>query len=188
MGTDIHRVAAVADIAKRAGAYAMRGEQVDGMDVLKVFDVVKDCADYVRSGKGPVLVEALTYRFRGHSMADPATYRDKAELEEERKRDPIPRLRDYLLKSKKFTEAELTEVEQNVKVVVDQAVKFADSSPEPSLEELQRDTLVEPDEEDVKPRERVLGVRVTSWPEYPSPGIKVTWELEPKPTREQKAG
>lgn len=188
MGTDIHRVAAVADIAKRASAYAMRGEQVDGMDVLKVYDMVKDCADYARNGKGPVLVEAMTYRFRGHSMADAATYREKAELEEERKRDPIPRLRDFLVKNKKLDESELDSADASVKKIVDEAIKFADMSPEPPIEELYTDLLVAPGEEDVRPRERVHGVRVTSWPQYPSKDIKVTWELEPKRVPEQKAG
>src|SRR5262245_46859780 len=97
MGTAITRVAAVPQIAKRSAGYAMRGEQVDGMDVLKMHEMVSDCAEYCRSGKGPVLLEALTYRFRGHSVVDPATYRSKQEVEEERKGDPIPKLRDHVV-------------------------------------------------------------------------------------------
>jgi pyruvate dehydrogenase E1 component alpha subunit len=187
MGTDIHRVAAVAEIAQRAVGYAMRGEQVDGMDVLKVYDAVQTAAEDARAGKGPVLLEALTYRYRGHSMADPATYREKSEVEEERKRDPIPHLRDVLVKGKKATDAELDAMDAEAKQVVDAAVKFADASPEPSLDELWTDLYVAEGDADVKPRERVLQASV-AWPQYPGPELKVTWELEPRPKAEKKAG
>lgn len=190
MGTAINRVAAVPEIYKRASAYAMRGEQVDGMDALEVFEAVSDCAAYCRAGKGPVLLEANTYRFRGHSMADPATYRDKLEVDEERKNDPIPKLRAHILKVKAASEAQLDAIDAEVKKVVDEAVKFADASPEPSLEELWRDVIVEEGEEDVRPRERVHGIQVP-WPKYPSgTELEVTWELEPSPkpsTAEKKA-
>jgi pyruvate dehydrogenase E1 component alpha subunit len=185
MGTAITRVAAVHEMHKRAGAYAMRGEKMDGMDALAVFETVADCAEYARSGKGPVLLEANTYRFRGHSMADPATYRQKTEVEDERKNDPIPKLRAHILKVKAATEKELDAIDAEVKKEVDAAVKFADESPEPSLDELWRDTIVEPGEEDVKPRERVLGQKV-KWPSYPSgQELKVTWVLEPDQTESQ---
>lgn len=190
MGTAITRVAAVADIYKRAAGYAMRGEVVDGMDVLKVHEMVSDCAEYCRAGKGPVLLEAKTYRFRGHSMADPATYRQKSEVEDERKNDPIPKLHDFILKKKLASEDELNALDAEAKRLSDEAVKFADQSPEPSLEELWRDTIVEPGEEDVKPRERVLGQKV-NWPSYPSgQELKVTWDLEPREAAatEKKAG
>jgi pyruvate dehydrogenase E1 component alpha subunit len=131
----------------------------------------------MRAGKGPVLLEAMTYRFRGHSMADPATYRQKAEVEEERKNDPIPKLRDHMVKQKVATEEQLDAIDAETKKICEQAVKFADESPEPSEEELWRDTIVEPGEEDVKPRERVLNARA-NWPTYPT-DFKVTWEIEP---------
>ncbi|MBX5481766.1 MAG: pyruvate dehydrogenase (acetyl-transferring) E1 component subunit alpha [Myxococcaceae bacterium] len=180
MGTAIDRVAAVPEIARRASAYAMRGEQMDGMDVLAVYEAMTDAIDYARKGKGPVLMEALTYRFRGHSMADPATYRQRAEVEEEMKRDPILKLREYLVKKKIAKEEDLTAIDEEVKKEVDEAVAFADASPEPALEEIWRDILVEEGEEDVKPRERVLGKKVESWPETPPPDLKVTWEVEPR--------
>src|SRR5262249_57884482 len=132
MGTDINRVSAVPEIYKRASAFAMRGEQVDGMDAVRVHDLVKDCAEDARAGKGPVLVEARTYRYRGHSMADPATYREKSEVESERKNDPLPKLRDYLVRAKLATDKDLEEIDAEAKKVVDQAIKFADQSPEPS--------------------------------------------------------
>ncbi len=179
MGTAIRRVAAVPEIHKRAAAYAMRGEAVDGMDAITMYEAVKDAADYARAGKGPVLLEANTYRFRGHSMADAASYRQKQEVEEERKNDPIPKLRAHLVKNKLSTDEELDAIDAEVKQQVDAAVKFADESPEPSLEELWRDTIVEDGEPDVHPRERVLGVKV-QWPSYPSgQQLKVTWDLEP---------
>ena len=181
MGTAIARTSAVAEIHKRGVAYGMRSEAVDGMDVLKMYEAVKDAAEYIRSGKGPVLMEANTYRFRGHSMADPANYRTKQEVEDERKNDPIPRLRDYTLKKKLAVDADFEAIENEVREQVDAAVKFADESPEPDLEELWRDTIVEEGEEDVRPRERVLGVKVTNWPKSPSgQELKVTWDLEPR--------
>jgi pyruvate dehydrogenase E1 component alpha subunit len=186
MGTAIARVSAVPEIYKRAAAYGMRGEPVDGMDCLKMYEAVKDAAEHCRAGKGPVLLEANTYRFRGHSMADPATYRTKEEVEEERKNDPIPKLREYTLKKKLAAEAEFEAIDEEIKAQVDAAVKFADESPEPSLEELWRDTIVEPGEEDVRPRERVLGVKV-KWPSYPSgQELKVTWDLEPREQAERE--
>jgi pyruvate dehydrogenase E1 component alpha subunit len=187
MGTAIGRVSAEPEIHKRASAYNMRGEAVDGMDVLKMYDAVKDAADYCRAGKGPVLLEANTYRFRGHSVVDPASYRSKEEVEEERKKnDPIHKLRDYIVKKKVASEAELDAIEEEIKAQVDAAVKFADESPEPSLDELWRDTIVEPGEEDVRPRERVLGMKV-KWPSYPSgQELKVTWDLEPREKAERE--
>ena len=167
----------------------MRGEKVDGMDALKVFETVQDCAEHCRAGKGPVLLEANTYRFRGHSMADPATYRQKTEVEDERRNDPIPKLREHILKVKAANEQALDAIDAEAKQRVDAAVKFADESPEPSLDELWRDTLVAEGEEDVHPRTRVLGEKV-QWPSYPSgQELKVTWEIEPKEPAagEQKA-
>jgi pyruvate dehydrogenase E1 component alpha subunit len=186
MGTAIARTSAVAEIHKRGCAYAMRHEAVDGMDCLTMYEAVKDAVEYIRAGNGPVLMEANTYRFRGHSMADPATYRTRQEVEDERKNDPIPRIKDYTLKQGLATEAEFDAIDAEVRQVVDAAVKFADESPEPDLAELWRDTIVEPGEEDVRPRERVLGVKVINWPSYPSgQELKVTWDLEPREDAEK---
>ena len=180
MGTAIVRTAAVAEIYKRSAGYAMRGEQCDGMDALKVHAALSDCLEHCRSGKGPVLLEARTYRFRGHSMADPATYRTKTEVEEERKNDPIPRLREHIVSNKVAGDAELDAIDAEVKAICEQAVKFADGSPEPSLEELWRDTIVAEGEEDVRPRQRVLGAQV-EWPAWPGPrDFEVRWEIEPR--------
>jgi len=191
MGTAFARVSPLPEVYKRASAYAMRGEMVDGMDVIKVYDAVRDCAAHCRAGKGPVLLETNTYRYRGHSMSDPATYRTKGEVELKRKGDPIPKLRQYCVEQLKIPEAEFEKIDAEVKATVDAAVKFADESPEPSLEELHTDIFVEPGEQDVRPRERVHGVKV-EWPSYPSgQSLKVTWDLEPREQAEEaeeKAG
>jgi len=156
-----------------------------------VYEAVKDCAAHARSGKGPVLLEANTYRYRGHSMSDAATYRTKAEVEQERKGDPIPKLRQYCVEQLKIPESEFEKIDAEVKATIDAAVKFADESPEPSLDELHEDVMVEPGEPDVKPRERVLGIKV-DWPVWPGPkDYKVTWDLEPREQAEEadvKAG
>ena len=107
-------------------------------------------------------------------------------MEHERKNDPIPKLKEYALKNKIATEAEFDAIDEEIKAQVDAAVKFADESPEPSVDELWRDTIVEPGEEDVRPRERVLGMKV-KWPSYPSgQELKVTWDLEPRQQAERE--
>lgn len=179
MGTDIARVSAQPDIHKRADAYNMRGESVDGMDVLAVYDLVKELAASIRAGKGPVLLECFTYRFRGHSMSDAATYRTKEEVEQERQRDPIIKLREHILKLRGGTQAQLDVIDEDVKKLVDEAIEFADASPEPPLEDVWTHGLVADGEPDVKPRERVRGATDVKWPSYPT-DFKVTWDLEPK--------
>jgi pyruvate dehydrogenase E1 component alpha subunit len=180
MGTAMERVSAVPEVYKRAVGYQMRGERVDGHDVFTVYEAAKDCAAHCRAGKGPVLLEADTYRYRGHSMSDAATYRSKEEVQTERKADPIPRLRAWATAAKVATEGDFDAVEAEVKATVDEAVKFADASPEPAVEEVWTDHYVEPSERDVPPRERVHGAKVV-WPTYPSgKELRVTWELEPQ--------
>ncbi len=180
MGTDFSRVSAEPSIAKRAQSYRMRSEEVDGMNVLQVYEKSKAMVDWVRAGNGPALLEAHCYRFRGHSMSDPATYRSKEEVEEERKRDPIVQLRDHLLKSKVVDELTLGQMSEEVKKVVDEAVAFAEASSEPALDEIWTDNWVEDGEHDVRPRERVRGLKDVPWPIYSSQ-FDVTWELEPLP-------
>jgi pyruvate dehydrogenase E1 component alpha subunit len=182
MGTDIRRVSAVPEIYKRAIAYDMHGEPADGMDVIKFHDVMKEAADRCRKGQGPVLIEANTYRYRGHSMSDAATYRTKEEVEEEKtQNDPITKLRDHLLKKKIATEPQLDAIDDEEKKICEQAVAFADAAPEPPLEEVYGDIYVQPGEPDTHPRERVLGAKDVKWPKYPSgTELKVTWDLEPQ--------
>ncbi len=141
MGTSQARHAA-GELYKRGEAYGIPGEQVDGMDVLAVRKAANDAMDYIRSGKGPVLLEIQTYRYRGHSMSDPAKYRTKEELEETREqRDPIERLRKYLTDKKMLDEAGFKEIEDRIKTICLEAVEFAKQSPEPPLEDLWTDVL-----------------------------------------------
>jgi pyruvate dehydrogenase E1 component alpha subunit len=157
----------------------MRGETVDGMDVLAVHDTVKDIAAYIRAGKGPVLLEAFTYRFRGHSMSDAATYRTKDEVEQEKQRDPILKLRGVILEKKFASEAQLDAIDDEEKKIVEAAIAFADQSPEPPLEDVWTHHFVEPGDADEHPRARVRGATDVKWPTYPA-DFKVSWELEPR--------
>lgn len=178
MGTDIHRVSAEPDIHKRMTAFRMRGDSVDGMDVLAVYEKSKEMISEIRSGKGPALLEAYTYRFRGHSMSDAATYRTKGEVEEEKSRDPIETLGAKLEKEGFLNAAAKEALEAKIAEDINAALAFAEESPEPGLEELERHTYVEPGEPDEHPRERVRGVKV-DWPTHKEK-FSVTWELEPK--------
>ncbi len=179
MGTDIARVSSVPDIHKRAPGWDMRGEAVDGMDVMAVYEKAKELVEWIRAGNGPVLLEAYTYRFRGHSMSDAATYRTKDEVEQEKQRDPILKLRKQLLDKKAATEAQLDAIDDEEKAVVEKALAFADASPLPPDSDIWTHGLVEEGEADVKPRERVLGATDVKWPAFPT-DFKVTWDLEPK--------
>jgi pyruvate dehydrogenase E1 component alpha subunit len=116
---------------KKACAYDIPAEQVDGMDPLATYEVIKKAAEHCRSGKGPYLVEALTFRYRGHSMADPEQYREKKEVEEWRPRDPIPAFRANLIEHGVLTEKQASEIEAEIEAQLEDAVKFADESPEP---------------------------------------------------------
>jgi pyruvate dehydrogenase E1 component alpha subunit len=145
MGTSIERGMANLDIAGKAAAYGMPGLAVDGMDVLAVRDAVAKAVDVARRDKRPCLIEARTYRFRGHSMRDPtaALYRTRAEVEEERKRDPITLLEDRLRTAGLASEQEVKALDAEVRRVVEEAVRFAEESPEPPLNALLEDVFVE---------------------------------------------
>ena len=138
MGTAIHRALAQTEIWRFAENYGMSAEAVDGMDVLAVRDVVARAVERARRDKAPALIEARTYRFRGHSMRDPAgsVYRTKEEVEREKLRDPIALFSDRCLKEGVLTEADLKTIEKTINDVADEAVAFAEASPEPPPEEL----------------------------------------------------
>jgi len=135
MGTRQSRVMAIENVADRAAAYGIPGIVVDGNDVMAVYEAAREAVERVRGGKGPMLMECKTYRHKGHSRFDPATYRPKEEVEEWLKRDPIARFRARLLKMKTLTEEEADKIEQEVVAVVEDAVKFALESPYPAPEE-----------------------------------------------------
>jgi pyruvate dehydrogenase E1 component alpha subunit len=139
MGTRQSQVMLIENVADRAQAYGISGVTVDGNDVLAVYEVTKIAVENARAGKGPTLIECKTYRHKGHSRVDPATYRPKPEVSEWMKRDPIIRLRTHLLETHKLTEEETKKIETEVTVAIEAAVKFATESPYPAPEEALED-------------------------------------------------
>ncbi|UCH71339.1 MAG: thiamine pyrophosphate-dependent dehydrogenase E1 component subunit alpha [Candidatus Bathyarchaeota archaeon] len=135
MGTRQSRVMAIQNVADRAAAYGIPGIVVDGNDVIAVYEAARKAVDRARSGEGSTLLECKTYRHKGHSRFDPATYRPKEEIEEWLKRDPIRRFRAKLLELKTLNEVEADKIEGEVVAVVEDAVRFAIESPYPSPEE-----------------------------------------------------
>src|SRR6266542_1632941 len=141
MGTAIHRALAQTEIWRFAETYGIHGEAVDGMDVLAIRECVGRAVERSRRDKSPALIEVRTYRFRGHSMRDPAgaVYRTKEEVEREKLRDPIVLFRDRALGEGLVTEADVRTIEKDVNDLVDEAVAFAEASPEPPVEWLLTD-------------------------------------------------
>lgn len=142
MGTSVERASAVSEIRQKAEGYGMKNERVDGMDVLAVYEAAKQAIDYVRKEGKPYLLEAVTYRFRGHSMGDPERYRTQDEVKKWQDNDPIGMFRDKLVK-KGIPENELDAIEARAMEETRTAVEFAESSPEPGLDELFKDVFVE---------------------------------------------
>ena len=145
MGTSLERALAQTEIWKFGEVYGIPSEPVDGMDVLAVRDVVGRAVERARTDKTPTLIEARTYRFRGHSMRDPAgaVYRTKEEVEREKLRDPIALFRDKAIKAGWLSEADVRAIEKDVNDRIDDAVAFADASPEPPVEWLLTDIYKE---------------------------------------------
>ena len=136
MGTALERHSAVTDLSKKAEGFGVPGSQCDGMDVLDTEAVIAEAVRCAREERKPQLVEAVTYRFRGHSMADPEEYRTKEEVEEWRERDPITTFAKRLLDEGTLTEKDLEKLDDEAMHRVDEAVKFADKSPFPDLASL----------------------------------------------------
>ncbi len=137
MGTALSTHSSLTEIHQKARGYGMPGDKFDGMDILTVRDHVKTAAERARSGGGPSLLEAMTYRFRGHSMADPQLYREKTEIEEWRtKRDPILLLTSKMYAQGIFSEEDTKQVDEQVDAQIIAASKFAEESPFPKPEEL----------------------------------------------------
>lgn len=131
IGTSVERASALADIHKRTCGYDIPSVRVDGMDVMAVHDAVKWGAEWVRQQNRPYLIEALTYRFRGHSMADPGKYRSAAEVELWKARDPLPAFAIRLIEEGIVTQSELGAIKQEAIAIVQEAVTFAEESPWP---------------------------------------------------------
>jgi pyruvate dehydrogenase E1 component alpha subunit len=144
MGTSVARASAVPDLHVRGEAYGIPGVQVDGMDVVAVNKAAMEAVARTRGGGGPIILEMLTYRYRGHSMSDPAKYRTKEEVSKMRsEHDPIDLVRQRLLDGKFADEAALKEIDRKVKETITEATEFAQESPEPDARELWTDVLVE---------------------------------------------
>ena len=143
MGTAVERAAAGPDLYHRGAAYGIPGEMVDGMDVLAVRAAALRALGHARSGKGPYILEVQTYRYRGHSMSDPAKYRTKEEVTRMREQhDPIDTFRQRLEQDGVLDEARLKEIDRDVKAIVAEAAEFAQTCPEPDPSELWTDVLV----------------------------------------------
>ncbi|MDB5588474.1 MAG: pdhA [Devosia sp.] len=143
MGTSIERAAATTDLSTRGASFNIPGEQVDGMDVRLVHDAAERAIEHARSGKGPYILEMLTYRYRGHSMSDPAKYRTKDEVTKYRQeRDPIEQVKARLLEAGYETEDSLKKIEADIRAIVTEAADFATTAPEPDAAELWTDITV----------------------------------------------
>ncbi len=142
MGTSVKRSSA-GTLYRRGEGYGIPGEQVDGMDIFAVQAAARQALDYIRTGNGPYILEVMTYRYRGHSMSDPAKYRTKEEVDGMKQdRDPITMIKD-MLQARGVAEADIKEIDKEIKEIVNDAASFAQESPEPAAEELWTDVLVE---------------------------------------------
>ena len=143
MGTSVARTTNVEDMSKMGLSYEMPSFVVDGMTVEAVHEAIADACEHVRAGKGPVLLDIRTYRYKGHSMSDPQKYRTKEEVEEYKGEDPIAKVLNTIKEHNLATEEEIKAIQKHVKDTVAESVKFAEESPEPEAHELYEDVYVE---------------------------------------------
>jgi pyruvate dehydrogenase E1 component alpha subunit len=143
MGTAVDRASAVSEMIQKASAYGMDGVQVDGMNVMEVYDATKAALARVRDGDGPQFLEMITYRFEGHSMGDPLRYRTKEEVEKWREDGPIGILERHLLAEDLADRETLDAIDKEVEETIEEAVEFAENSPLPDPEDLYTDVYVE---------------------------------------------
>ena len=136
MGTSVDRASAGTDLFKRGEAFGIKGKKIDGMDVFKVIDAAQLAGDYVRSGKGPYILEVQTYRYKGHSMSDPAKYRTKEELESYKVNDPINIAAKVILKKKILSKNDLEKINSEIIKEIKDAAQYAIDSPFPEEKEL----------------------------------------------------
>ena len=136
MGTSVERASAVSEIRQKAEGYSIPNERIDGMDVLEVLDAAGKAIKKIRSGEGPYFLEIITYRYRGHSMGDPERYREAEEIKRWQEEDPIGIYHRQLIEKEIATEEELDTVIDQVEAEVEEAVQFAESSPDPEPDQL----------------------------------------------------
>ena len=143
MGTAVSRASSQTDFSKRGISFNIPGEQVDGMDVRAVREAAQRALDWCRTGNGPYILEMQTYRYRGHSMSDPAKYRSKEEVQKMRdEHDPIEQIRARILREKHASEDELKQIDAKVRAIVADAAEFATHDPEPDVSELWTDIVI----------------------------------------------
>ena len=143
MGTSVERIRSNGkSFSNLAEGYGIPSTVVDGMDVIAVKETTKEVVDKVRKGNGPALIEATTFRFQGHSMADPAKYRESSEVDEWRKKDPLESFPEYIISKNIASKEEINDVKKSVEDEMDAAVKFATESNEPDLESLSKDVYL----------------------------------------------
>lgn len=142
MGTAFHRVSSVYDFSIMGVSYGIPGKQVNGMDVIEVYEAVSQVVKHAREERLPSFLEIKTYRYRGHSMSDPAKYRTKQELQQHKERDPILMLKSNMIENNLLTEEEYKAIDQECKELSDESVRFAEESEQPALETLYEDILV----------------------------------------------
>ena len=128
MGTPLDQASSIEDLAKRADGYDMDWQIVDGMDVIEVYEATKKTAERIRAGKAPEMIEAKTYRYRGHSVSDPEVYRTKEEVEEWKRRDPIDRMRNKLKGEGTLSDEQFKQIDEEVERIMDEAIEFADKA------------------------------------------------------------
>lgn len=145
MGTSVERTSNVSDLYKLGHGYEMPSEPVNGMSFEAVYEAVKKAADRARKGEGPTLLEMKTYRYKGHSMSDPAKYRTKEEVEDYKSQDPIQQVLEIITKNKYANDEELEAIQLRVKEAVEECVKFSEESPFPDPSELYEDVYVQSD-------------------------------------------
>ena len=143
MGTAVNRASAVETMVEKAAAYGMEGKQVDGMNILEMYNATAEALAAIRDGAGPQFLEALTYRYEGHSMGDPLRYRTKDEVEKWRDDDPIGILERHLVNELEVDRDELEAIDEAVEEELAAAVQFAEESPLPEPEALFADIYVE---------------------------------------------
>ena len=143
MGTSTERAAATTDFSQRGASFDIPGEQVDGMDVRAVKAAGEKVVEHMRAGNGPFILEMKTYRYRGHSMSDPAKYRTREEVDKVRsEQDPIEQVRSRLIAGGRVSEDELKTIDRDIRAIVNESAEFAQSDPEPDVSELWTDVLV----------------------------------------------
>jgi pyruvate dehydrogenase E1 component alpha subunit len=145
MGTSVERTSNITELYRLADAYGMPSEPVDGMSPESVHEAVSKAAAHIRAGNGPYFLEIRTYRYKGHSVSDPAKYRTKEEVQSYQDRDPLKVTEEKILQFKLATEAEIQEIKDRVKLEIDDCVEFAENSPMPPASELYTDNYVQED-------------------------------------------